>query len=750
MKKIIALVIVIVNLLSLLNINVFAQDDKFNKFLPMYSCYCQGQLYTVPINENLCDIYCVNHGKVFTIDLNEYRANGWCTHDHLSADGSQCLDCKQVFVSVVSNNTSPGIIPSVQIDTCPHDETIEYFASGNIYPEGDKCCKEGYYITYCRNCNKELGQPIFKKEQVEHQFINGRCVNCGYYEQNQECRHLNTHDSFSGNASANENAFVRTGYFTQYCTDCGKELGTSYETREEPHVFNDQGICTLCGYQKQQAVQQVAWVYRTDGENLLLRTEPNRSSSSKVLKRIPEYSEITVLGGDAKSNYYTVEYAGIIGFAHSDFITFTKPEQKVSSSYVLPFNGTARVTVLEYYYGKASSGAHPTKGGGSIKGAVDFAAVTGSALATASGTVIDAKTGYNSGWGNYIIIKHNDGGTYSFYAHLAKISVSVNEKVNQSQAIGTIGSTGKSTGTHLHFELWDSKKNTIYTINALKDKYKNNLKFDSDIVSGGSNSNSIKNWIRENYTLAGNVYVPKSNNSSKSSQTNSTATSSANKTVSTQPSQNASSTQNKKIAFVNNNIELWKGVINSKYQAANAVIDVVNSVNIRLATEKVLGTSVSAAYMYNPGLLYNAFDEDAVIGLYSFAITNKYMQDGIASYNQFYTYLKSGINTEEQAKKVFDMYKTSIASFDAVIDGNKATVIEYSNGKTYTKNMLNAFFKSVASSAVTDISALNKLKKIANRALTASDIISAMIDSYEGTKAYKMTSANWDAIWDKL
>jgi len=51
---------------------------------------------------------------------------------------------------------------------------------------------------------------------------------------------------------------------------------------------------------------------------------------------------------------------------------------------------------------------------------------------------------------------------------------------------------------------------------------------------------------------------------------------------------------------------------------------------------------------------------------------------------------------------------------------------------------------------VIDINSLNKLKKIANGALTASSIISAMFASCEGTKAYKMTSANWDAIWDKL
>lgn len=74
-------------------------------------------------------------------------------------------------------------------------------------------------------------------------------------------------------------------------------------------------------------------------------------------------------------------------------------------------------------------------------------------LAAADGEVIVAKSsGYNGGYGSYIVIRHGNG-TQTLYAHLSGVQVSVGEQVSQGQVIGNMGSTGKSTGTHLHFEV---------------------------------------------------------------------------------------------------------------------------------------------------------------------------------------------------------------------------------------------------------------------------------------------------------
>lgn len=74
-------------------------------------------------------------------------------------------------------------------------------------------------------------------------------------------------------------------------------------------------------------------------------------------------------------------------------------------------------------------------------------------VAAAAGQVIISKnSGWNGGYGNYIVIKHNNG-TQTLYGHLTSSAVEVGETVDQGEVIGAMGNTGKSTGTHLHFEV---------------------------------------------------------------------------------------------------------------------------------------------------------------------------------------------------------------------------------------------------------------------------------------------------------
>lgn len=72
-------------------------------------------------------------------------------------------------------------------------------------------------------------------------------------------------------------------------------------------------------------------------------------------------------------------------------------------------------------------------------------------LAAASGVV--TKAGYTGGFGNRIEIEHSNG-LKTLYAHLSSINVTVGQEVNTGTVIGIMGSTGNSTGIHLHFELY--------------------------------------------------------------------------------------------------------------------------------------------------------------------------------------------------------------------------------------------------------------------------------------------------------
>jgi murein DD-endopeptidase MepM/ murein hydrolase activator NlpD len=102
---------------------------------------------------------------------------------------------------------------------------------------------------------------------------------------------------------------------------------------------------------------------------------------------------------------------------------------------------------------------HPAPGSIRTQGlhgynAVDLAAGHGTAIrAAAAGEVIVAKgSGWNGGYGNYIVIRHSNG-TQTLYAHLSSLNVGVGSYVGQGQVIGGMGNTGRSTGTHLHFEV---------------------------------------------------------------------------------------------------------------------------------------------------------------------------------------------------------------------------------------------------------------------------------------------------------
>ena len=91
---------------------------------------------------------------------------------------------------------------------------------------------------------------------------------------------------------------------------------------------------------------------------------------------------------------------------------------------------------------------------------LDLAAPIGTPiLASAAGDVIVAKEGgWNAGYGNYVVIQH-DNGSETLYAHQSKVVVSQGEHVVQGQVIGYVGTTGKSTGPHVHFEIRDGIRN---------------------------------------------------------------------------------------------------------------------------------------------------------------------------------------------------------------------------------------------------------------------------------------------------
>ena len=97
---------------------------------------------------------------------------------------------------------------------------------------------------------------------------------------------------------------------------------------------------------------------------------------------------------------------------------------------------------------------HPITGEYKNHGGTDIAASYGSAIYAAdSGRVVSSSDGWNGGWGNYVMIDHGNG-MQTLYAHMSSRAVSVGQTVSRGQTIGYVGSTGMSTGPHLHFEMY--------------------------------------------------------------------------------------------------------------------------------------------------------------------------------------------------------------------------------------------------------------------------------------------------------
>jgi len=114
-----------------------------------------------------------------------------------------------------------------------------------------------------------------------------------------------------------------------------------------------------------------------------------------------------------------------------------------SGDFRWPLNVSGTITSK---FGKRTS---PTAGASTYHKGIDIAAPSGTTIvAAASGRVVTAT--YSSSAGNYIMIYHGNS-TYTVYMHCSSLSVSVNDEVKKGQAIGAVGSTGYSTGAHLHF-----------------------------------------------------------------------------------------------------------------------------------------------------------------------------------------------------------------------------------------------------------------------------------------------------------
>lgn len=245
----------------------------------------------------------------------------------------------------------------------------------------------------------------------------------------------------------------------------------------------------------------------TSSSPLVLRA--GASTSAKALANMPKGSQLTVLDNKAQTNgFYHVRYNGTTGYASARYISFSKPTvSSFDPIWPCASSGDYTITTLYYYRNYNNGAKHGCNW--DYRYAIDISgSAHGNIVAVEAGTVELAK--WNGGFGNCVIIRH-DNGTKSLYGHLSSIRVSVGQRVSKGSVIGVMGSTGNSSGPHLHFELSDANPFMKY----YNSKYAGKIKIDPDVYysaknhSSDSNSKELYNLLNSSYKLSGGYYIHK-------------------------------------------------------------------------------------------------------------------------------------------------------------------------------------------------------------------------------------------------
>ena len=131
------------------------------------------------------------------------------------------------------------------------------------------------------------------------------------------------------------------------------------------------------------------------------------------------------------------------------------------SGFICPLKSYSRIS-SEYGWRK-----NPVSGVNKLHAGIDFAAPAGTPIYAAASGYVQVAGWSSGGYGNYVIIYHgkmSDGTAYStLYGHMRSVATTAGKYVKQGELIGYVGSTGNSTGNHLHLEVWKggSKANAV-------------------------------------------------------------------------------------------------------------------------------------------------------------------------------------------------------------------------------------------------------------------------------------------------
>lgn len=205
---------------------------------------------------------------------------------------------------------------------------------------------------------------------------------------------------------------------------------------------------------KEQIAEQKASLEadRADAVKVKASMEANKQELEATYNdRNAQMKQIEAAEGDAKAQYLEIEaeedrLSEEIKKAVNELAKSQASATYVGGSFMWPLPAANNVVTCKY-----GMRTHPITGVYKLHTGVDLRASSGTKIYAAnSGTVTTAA--YSTAYGYYVVINHG-GGVATLYAHMSKMAVSRGQKVSQGAVIGYVGSTGYSTGPHLHFEI---------------------------------------------------------------------------------------------------------------------------------------------------------------------------------------------------------------------------------------------------------------------------------------------------------
>lgn len=201
---------------------------------------------------------------------------------------------------------------------------------------------------------------------------------------------------------------------------------------------------------------------RTDAQQLSLHKMASKysaaSSDSAISSSAPSNYRMTKLAGDASLDFDTIsDMIDTLGSSMDQAIKEDQERQAALDGYPSSWPTTSKRVTSSYGYRK-----DPFTGKTAFHAGIDIQGKQGDLVLSAADGVV-GETGTDSSMGHYIVVDHY-GDLQTVYMHLKQIDVKEGDSVKRSERIGLVGSSGRSTGPHLHFQILQKSE----TVNPIK------------------------------------------------------------------------------------------------------------------------------------------------------------------------------------------------------------------------------------------------------------------------------------------